>query len=309
MKKRRHSAGSKQSTTGKITPGDSAREREAAAAGRELEKLMAQKPCYVPFSIQSVTALASPPKLGTERSTSDVITELRKSAHELLNRASAGEPDAMKEFCWFAHNVIRQLTALAEKKQMEIRQIASTYEDWPILYTPDDTTSVQIYKELAVGTDSFVHRYAGRKIDWDNPWTNRALLVLELMRWCKERLPELIRDNQPSRKMSPCFVEVGRTKIRIYYYDTPNAIFEIPEWCELCPALPDKLRPENVDQFWKPARLAILDYWARDELVDRGSAYRDALKLSSPGKHGLCSERRGNALDGIKRAMRSLAGK
>src|SRR5262249_33600540 len=159
--------------------------------------------------------------------------------------------------CSFAHNLTRQLTNLSKKQRNQISAIASGYEDWPILYAPDDTTSLKLYSELGVGTDSFVQRYAGRKINrCDNPWTDTALLFLGLLRWCKQRLPEIIRENQPCRKMSPCFAQVGRTQIRIYYYDTPNGIFEVPEWCELCLSLPDKLRPDNVEQFWNVARLA-----------------------------------------------------
>lgn len=102
---------------------------------------------------------------------------------------------------------------------------------------------------------------------------------------------------------------MGTRKVRIHYYDTPNGIFEIPEWCELCPGLPDKLRPENVEQFWKPAHLAILEYWGKDEHAG-GSAYRDTLRWARPGKHPKSdeSERRNNALYAIKRAMISLSG-
>jgi len=292
-------------TTNANTQTEPSRERAVAAARRKLERLLEQKPCYAPFSIQSVTALANPRKPSTQRPTSDVISQLRECAQELLNRAFAGDSDAMKQFCWFAHNLIRQLTHLSQKKRREISEFASTYDDWPILYAPDDDPRA-IYDNLHVGTDSFVERYAGRKINRENHWTKLALLVLGLMRWCKERLPE-ITQNQPCQKVSPCSLSVGETDIRIYYYDTPNGIFEVPEWCEWCRELPDKLRPENVNQFWKPGRLAVLQYWYENQRAD-GSAYADALKSAYPGKHGLDSERRNNALDAIKRAMGSLAG-
>jgi hypothetical protein len=113
--------------------------------------------------------------------------------------------------------------------------------------------------------------------------------------------------------MSPCFVNVGKTKVRIYYYDTPNGIFEVPEWCELCGGLPDKLRPENVAQFWQVARLAILVHWARSELLESSpsssSAYKVALDTKGIRKgHTDESSRRADVLDAIKRAMVSLAG-
>jgi hypothetical protein len=289
------------------TQKDSSRERAVAAARQELERLMEQTPCYTPFSLRVIIDSATP-KPSAQPSTPDLVARLRKDAQELLNRAFAGQSDAAKEFCWFAHNLIRQLTNLSEKKQPEMSAIASTYEDWPVLYAPDDDPRA-IYEKLRVGTDSFIERYAGRKINRDNPWTNLALLVLELMRWCKGQLLKVIRNNQPCRKFSLCFLSVGRTKIRIYYYHTPNGIFEIPEWCELCGRLPNKLRPETIDQFWKPARLAILEYWGKDEQAG-GSAYRDALRSARAGKCAKSdeSERRNNALDAIKRAMVSLAG-
>jgi len=299
MKNKQHA---KKNTSTETKP---SREQEVAAARRELEKLMKQKGCYAPFSIQSVTALANLRKSSTQRLTPDIIAQLRKCAQELLNRAFAGDADAMKEFCWFAHNLIRQLTFLSEKKQKEITKIASTYEDWPILYAPDDDPRA-IYDKLHVGTDSLVERYAGRKIDRENHWTNVALLVLEQMRWCKERLPE-ITQNQPCWKMSRGSLSVGKTSIQIYYYDTRNGIFEVPEWCEWCRDLPDKLRPGNVDEFWRPGRLAVLQYWYENQQTG-GSAYAEALKLAHRGKHGLESERRNNALGAIKRAMISLAG-
>ena len=172
--------------------------------------------------------------------------------------------------------------------------------------------SLELYTELGVGTDSFIQRRVGRKINRrDNPWTDTALRFLELMRWCKQRLPEIIRDNQPCRKMSPCFVQVGRTKIRIYYYDTPNGIFEVPEWCELCLTCLDKLRPHNVEQFWNVARLAILENWAAGEVSgSEPSAYKEALNQKKFRKgHNYESLRRADILDAIKRAIVSLAGK
>src|SRR5205823_4193547 len=110
----------KQSRIQNSTPTHPAREREVAAARRELEELGKKKPIYAPFSIQSVIALAAPRKPSIQRPTSDVITQLRKCAQELLNRAFAGDADAMKEFCLFAHNLIRQLTFLSKEKQTEI---------------------------------------------------------------------------------------------------------------------------------------------------------------------------------------------
>jgi hypothetical protein len=280
-----------------------------------------EKGCYAPFSLQVIIGSATPRKPSPRPPTGKLVTRLRKNAQELLTRSLAGQPDAMKEFCRFAHNLTRQLAHLSESKEEEVREIASTYEKWPILYAPDDQRRHQqqlqqprqrqdpraIYDNLHVGTDSLVERYAGRKIDRENHWTNLALLVLEQMRWCKERLPEIIR-NQPCRRILRWVIRVGKTKIRIYYYDTPGGVFEVPEWCELCPSLPEKLRLESVADFWKPARLALLQYWYENERAG-GSAYAEALKLAYHGKHGLESERRNNALGAIKGAMASLAGK
>ena len=117
---------------------------------KELRELMEQKPCYTPFSLEAIIDAGTPKKPSMQSQTSDLVARLRTNAQELLNRAFAGEPDAIKEFCWFAHNLIRQLTYLSEKKQKEISEIASTYEDWPILYAPDDD-SQGIYEKLGVG--------------------------------------------------------------------------------------------------------------------------------------------------------------
>jgi hypothetical protein len=250
------------------------------ATRRELERLMAKKRCYAPFSFNAIVDLANPRKPSTRPLTPDLVTKLRKHSQELLNRALAGQPDALNEFCRFAHNLIRQLRNLSKKKQREISAIASAYEEWPILYSPDENDPGAIYKELRVGTESFVERYAGRKIDRENDWTKLALLALEMTRHCKARVSEITR-NQPFRQiLSPYFASVGKTKMRIYYYDTPSGLFEIPEWCVWCADLPDKLRSENVDQFWKPVRFAVLQYWDESERIG-SSAYSKALKLTA----------------------------
>jgi hypothetical protein len=285
------------------------REQQVAAARRELEKRMKEKGCYAPFSLQAIIESATPRKPSARPPTGKLVTRLRKNAQELLNRSLAGQPDAMKEFCRFAHNLIQQLAHLSESKQEEVRKIASTYEEWPILYAPDDNPRA-IYDKLQVATDSFVERYAGRKIDRSNPWTERALLVLGLLQWCKRRLPEIIR-NQPCHRILRWVIPVGRTKIRIYYYDNPRGVFEVPEWCELCLSLPDKLRPDNVEQFWEVARLAILEHWVASELFGSGpSAYTEALnRIKFREGRNYESLKRADILDAIKGAMVSLAGK
>jgi hypothetical protein len=288
------------------------REQQVAAARRELEKRMKEKGCYAPFSLQAIIESANPQKPSARPPTEKLVRQLRKNARELLNRSLAGQPDAMKEFCRFAHNLTRQLAHLSESTPEQVREIASTYEEWPILYAPNDDPRA-IYDKLQVGSDSFVERYAGRKIDWSNPWTERALLVLGHLQWCKRRLPEITR-NQPYGKILRWVLKVGRTKIGINYYDTPSGAFEVPEWCESCPRLADKLRPENVNQFWNVARLAILEYWARGELLESSSSSRSPYKVALDIKgirkgHTDESSRRADVLDAIKRAMVSLAGK
>jgi len=176
------------------TQKDSSRERAVAAARQELERLMEQKPCFTPFFVGAIGGCAAP-KTPSAEPLADLTTRLRGDAQELLNRAFAGQPDVARKFCWFAHNLVRQLTNLSGKKQPEVSAIASTYEDWPVLYAPDDDSARATYERLGVGTDSFIERYPGRKIKRDNRWTNLALLVLELMRWCKKQLPEIIRNN------------------------------------------------------------------------------------------------------------------
>ena len=273
--------------------------------------------------IESVKAWEAHPKPRETPPTSDLVKRLRTAAQELLTRAHAKQPDAITKLCSFTHNLVYQLNNLGKKHRDNGTRVASTFEEWPILYAPDNRNALDPYKDLKVGTDSFIPRYAGRKIPYDqNLWTQYADAVLRLCRLCKKPWPL----RAPCRKWrEPTIIKVGTTEIRIYYYHTPDGIFEIPEWCEWCRDLPNKLTRETIDKFWKPARMAILEFWAAAEFwaaKNKGATgsysaphsqpsnvYRDALKQAPRGKHGLESERRNNALNAIKKAMISLAGK
>jgi len=253
--------------------------------------------------IESVKAWAAHPQTAKKPSTTELVARLRGAAQELLNRAHAKQPDAVRELCLFTHSLVCQLTYLGQTDREEVIKVASTFEEWPILYAPDNKDAHAPYEYLQVGTDSFIPRYAGRKIDYQhNLWTQYAVEVLRLLRLCKKPWPL----REPCRKFSiPTVISVGRTDSRIYWYDTPDGLFQIPEWCECCRDLPDKLVREEkvIEKFWKPARLAILEYWFANP-----SAYKNALKRFKKRRVSE-SLQRGDALDSIKRAMWSLAQK
>ena len=231
---------------------------------------------------------------------------------ELFHRACEGDTEAVSELAVLARNLANELNLLAKHRPVLIREIAKSYDEWPVVLSLIDNNKdgeawYRFFQEtLKLGEDSFCCMNRRQKIDLKNIWNRYVWFALKAMRINKKIVPALL---DRCRSLSPIqrSVSVGRTILRTRFYELPKETVIITEWSALCSNLPDHLSNDDsiIRQFMKPLKLAVLEYWRENP-----SAYEIAKsQVKRLSKHEKDYDYRSLCFTRMKQQLRILAGK
>jgi hypothetical protein len=231
---------------------------------------------------------------------------------ELFHRACEGDTEAVSELAVLARNLANELNLLAKHRPVLIREIAKSYDEWPVVLSLIDNNKdgeawYRFFQEtLKLGEDSFCCMNRRQKIDLENIWNRYVWFALKAMRINKVAVPLLLEKckSLPSIQQS---IPVGRTVLQTRFYELPKETVMISEWAALCPNLPAHLTNDDavIEQFMRPLRLAVLEYWLENpseyetakSKVKRGATYKTDLVYRS------------RCFTQMKQQLRTLAGK
>jgi hypothetical protein len=231
---------------------------------------------------------------------------------ELFHRARKGDADAVSALVVLARNLANELNLLAKVQPVLVAEIASSYDEWPVVLSLIDKTKdaeswYSFFKDrLKLGEDSFCCTDRRQKIDLSNIWNRYVWFALKAMRINKVAVPLLLEKckSLPSIQQS---IRVGRTVLQTRFYELPKETVMISEWAALCPNLPAHLTNDDavIEQFMRPLRLAVLEYW-----LENPSEYETAKsKVKRGATYKTDFVYRSRCFTQTKQQLRTLAGK
>ena len=289
----------------------------------ELHKLLKRKP--VQEQSQNLVFFDEEPlherKTGKndDRSNAELFKALHRDLFELILRADAGDREALEKFVNLVINLTSELNLLARRKTEFVSETARTYENWPVVASlldvnralQKDSEQLHFLKtELKLGADSFISVDRRRLIDFKNRWHRYVWYVLKAMRINKVLVPVLRENFKNWIRFHQVKYRLDKRQLLGRFYELEKHTVYVSEWANLCVDLPDKLTSDKaaIEQFWKPMKLAILDYW---EMKDNEDAKQEAFAEVKSYDHKTATEGnlRDNALKQIKQALKTLAGK
>src|SRR5882724_3408007 len=247
------------------------RRKVGVSTKQKLANLVKRKPlreAYFPLTFYDELLIHQNAVKGSSNlSNFELKMRMLRDGGELFRRSYEGDTIAASKLAVLARNLANELNLLAKHQPLLVRDIAKTYDEWPVVLSLIDKTkdaeSWQRFfkKTLKLGKDSFCCTNRRQKLDLHNTWNRYVCFALKAMRLNKIKVP-LLRDKCKSLAAIQVNIPVGRTILRTRFYELPEETVMITEWSALCCDLPDRLTNDDsvIKQFMKPLKLAVLEY-------------------------------------------------
>lgn len=252
----------------------------------------------LPFPLQ-------PPAQSSAIATADPVSFV-----ELLAKANNLDSAALSRLVTYLRALCNELEILTRKHPTFVKQIASTFYDWPVLYSLNGARVCEVRQLLCtldIGRQAApLPTNSSQKYDPRNLWTRYALNAIECLRINQNVVPELLPKCELAKRRFNAPIRIFGTVHETTFYDVGDEIIAIADWQRKCTALPARLTKGNAPEFMALAKFAIREFWL--DHPEHYSAMKRAMKskVLLQDRESVFIDR---AFQRISQAMKGLAHK
>ncbi|MHB8521848.1 MAG: hypothetical protein ACYDH9_13945 [Limisphaerales bacterium] len=232
---------------------------------------------------------------------------------DLLRRAHKGDLEALKRFVIYLRAFCHELELLSRSRPQFVEQVASTFSDWPVLYSLKGagkgalkTRLGRLLSSLDVGGEkASLPAYTTQKHNPDNLWTRYASQAIACIRINQATVRESMTRCDTAQRKCQLTVLCFKTDHKVTYFDIGETVIRLTEWQQQCPSLPERVTKEDVPKLMAVASLAIREFWSNypDHYADVKRKAASLVRFQTDGEYI------DRALGKIQQAMRGLVHK